>query len=101
VITRWRGKEKSKQQIKEDIDNFIKENVEQAKGKDCYNINKDQVLVEMEELSGKEKMMKQKRKLREKKETEKIFIDNDLTKQEREIQKKLTTIAKEEKREGK
>jgi predicted Zn-ribbon and HTH transcriptional regulator len=45
--------------------------------------------------------MKQKKKLREKKETEKIFIDNDLTKQEQEIQKKLRTIAKEEKREGK
>jgi hypothetical protein len=30
-----------------------------------------------------------------------MFIDNDFTKQEREIQKKLRTIAKEEKREGK
>jgi hypothetical protein len=33
----------------------------------------------MEEWSGKEKVMKQGRKLREKKETERIFIDNDLT----------------------
>jgi hypothetical protein len=32
--------------------------------------------VEMEEWSGKEKVMKQKGKLREKNETEKIFIDN-------------------------
>jgi hypothetical protein len=32
VITRWRGEGKSKQQIKEDIENFIKENVEQVKG---------------------------------------------------------------------
>jgi hypothetical protein len=54
----------------------------------------------MEEWSGKEKVMKQKGKLREKKE-EKIFIDNDFTKQERQIQKKLRIIAKEEKREGK
>jgi hypothetical protein len=38
-----------------------------------------------------------KGKLREKKEIEKTFIDKDLTKQEREIQKKLRTIAKEEK----
>jgi hypothetical protein len=52
---------------------------------------------------GERKSDEQKGKLREKKETEKIlvFIDNDLTKQEREIQKKLRTIAKEEKREGK
>jgi hypothetical protein len=34
--------------------------------KDCYNINKDQMLVKMEEWSGKEKVMKQERKLREK-----------------------------------
>jgi hypothetical protein len=52
---------------------------------------------------GERKSDEQKGKLREKKETEKIlvFIDNDLTKHEREIQKKLRTIAKEEKREGK
>jgi hypothetical protein len=41
-------------------------------------------------------VMKQKGKLKENKETENIF--RDLTKQEREIQKKLRTIAKEEKR---
>jgi hypothetical protein len=89
VITGWRGEGKSKQQIKENIENFIKENIEEAKFKDCCNIKKDQVLVEMEDWSGKEKVMKQKGKLRENKETEKIFIHNDLTKQEREIQKKL------------
>jgi hypothetical protein len=77
VITGWRGEGKSKQQIIEDRENFIKENIGEAKFKDCCNIKKDQVLV------------KQKGKLREKKETEKIFIHNDLTKQEREIQKKL------------
>jgi hypothetical protein len=57
--------------------------------------------MEIEEWSGKEKTMKQKGKMRENKETEKIFIDNDLTKQEREILKKQRTIAKEGKREGK
>jgi hypothetical protein len=55
----------------------------------------------MEEWSGKENVMKPKGKLKEKKETEKIFIDNDLTRQERETQKKQRTIAKEEEREGK
>jgi hypothetical protein len=61
----------------------------------------NKVIVEMKEWSGKEKVMKQKGKLRERKETEKIFINNDLTKQGREIQNKLRTIAKEEKMEGK
>jgi hypothetical protein len=51
----------------------------EVKVKDWYNI-KDQVLVEMEERSRQEKVMKQKGNLRERKETEKIFIDNDLTK---------------------
>jgi hypothetical protein len=49
-----------------------------------YNINKKW-----------KKVMKQKEKLREKKETQKIFM----ALQEREIQKKLRTFAKEEKRE--
>jgi hypothetical protein len=37
----------------------------------------------MEVGSGKEKVMKQMGKLREKKETKKTFIHNDLTKQEK------------------
>jgi hypothetical protein len=44
------------------------------------------------------KVMKQKGKLRERKKQEDI---HGLTKQEREIQKKLRTFAKEEKRAGK
>jgi hypothetical protein len=47
------------------------------------------------------KGVKQKGKLRGNRATEKIFIDNDLTKQEREIQKKLRATAREEKRKGK
>jgi hypothetical protein len=70
VITEWRGEGKSKQQIKEDIDNFIKKKkTKEAIVKDWYNINEDQVLVEMDEWSGKEKAIKQKGKLRENKET--------------------------------
>jgi hypothetical protein len=42
-----------------------KKNIEEAKVKDCHNLNKDQVLVEIEEWSGKEKVMKQKGKLKE------------------------------------
>jgi hypothetical protein len=36
VITGCRGEGKSKQQIKEDIEKFIKENIEGAKVKDCF-----------------------------------------------------------------
>jgi TfoX/Sxy family transcriptional regulator of competence genes len=70
VITEWRGEGKSKQQIKEDIENFIKKkNIKEATVKDWYNINEDQVLVEREVWSGKEKAIKQKGKLRENKRT--------------------------------
>jgi hypothetical protein len=100
VITEWRGEGKSKEQITEDIENFIKKKHKGSYSQIWYNINEDQVLVEMEEWSGKEKAIKQKGKLRENKLTEKILIDN-FTKQERQIQKKLRTIAKEEKRKGK
>jgi polysaccharide deacetylase 2 family uncharacterized protein YibQ len=47
------------------------------------------------------KVIKQKGKLKGNRATEKIFIDNDLTKKEREILKKIRAIAREEKREGK
>jgi hypothetical protein len=94
VITGWRGEGKSKQQIKED------RKVYERKHGGSQRLLQ-QVLMEIEHWSGKEKTMKQKGKMREKKETEKIFIDNDLTKQEREILKKPRTIAKEGKREGK
>jgi hypothetical protein len=52
--------------------------------------------MQMEEWSGKEKVIKQKGKLRGNRATEKIFIDNDPTKQEREIQKKLRAGVPEE-----
>jgi hypothetical protein len=38
VITGWRGEGKRKQQIKEDR-KFYKKNIEEAKIKDCYNVN--------------------------------------------------------------
>jgi hypothetical protein len=40
VIIGWIGERKSKRQIKEDVENLIKENIEEAKVKDCYYINK-------------------------------------------------------------
>jgi hypothetical protein len=72
VITGWRGEGKSKQHIQEDIENFLKENIEEAKVKDCHNLNKDQVLVEIERKSDETKG-----KTERKKETEKIFIDKN------------------------
>jgi hypothetical protein len=47
------------------------------------------------------KVIKQKGKLKGNRATEKIFIDNDLTKKERKIQEKIRAIAREEKKKGK
>jgi hypothetical protein len=61
IVIRWRGEGKSKQQIKEDKRRkFYKENMEETKVKDFNSINKDRVLVEMEEWSGKESETKGK-----------------------------------------
>jgi hypothetical protein len=45
VITEWRSEGNSKQQSREEVEKFIKETIGEAKVKDCYNINKDQILV--------------------------------------------------------
>jgi hypothetical protein len=62
---------KERASSREDVEKFIKENIEEAKVKDCYNINKDQILVETEQWSGKKTVMKHKGKLRGNRATEK------------------------------
>jgi hypothetical protein len=41
VTTEWRCERNSKLQIKEGIEKLIQENIEDAKVKDCYKVNKD------------------------------------------------------------
>jgi hypothetical protein len=55
VITGWRSERSSKQQSREEVEKFIKENIGEAKVKDYYNINKDQILMQMEEWRGKKR----------------------------------------------
>lgn len=55
------------------------------------------VIVEMEDWQAKEKIMKEKNKLRGRN----IFIDHDMTKEEREVQRKLREMARGEKGKGK
>ena len=57
---------------------------------------KEIIIVEMDEWKTKEKIMKEKSKLR----GENIYIDHDMTKEEREIQRKLRMRAREEKEAG-
>jgi hypothetical protein len=69
--------------------------------KEAFKINKDKmVLVKIEIWEQKKNIMLNKSKLKEKK-GERIYIDDDLTKEEKETQKKLRELAREEKDRGK
>lgn len=58
------------------------------------------VIIELEDWETKEKIMKEKKKLREKY-MNKIYIDHDLTREEREVQRRIRERAKKEREEGK
>jgi hypothetical protein len=68
--------------------------------KEMYKINGGKMIVaELESWGEKRKVMENKRKLREKK-GKRLCIEDDLTKKERDIQKELRALAKEERQKG-
>ncbi|KAH0812101.1 hypothetical protein GEV33_010690 [Tenebrio molitor] len=69
--------------------------------KEAYKINKDKMmLAKIENWEQKKNIMLSKSKLKEKK-GERMYIDDDLTKEERGTQKKLRELAREERDRGK
>ncbi|KAH0812087.1 hypothetical protein GEV33_010708 [Tenebrio molitor] len=69
--------------------------------KEAFKINKDKMmLAKIESWEQKKNILLNKSKLKEK-EDERMYIDDDLTKEEREIQKKLRELAREERNKGK
>jgi hypothetical protein len=69
--------------------------------KEAFKINKDKMmLAKIESWEQKKNILLNKSKLKEK-EDERMYIDDDLTKEEREIQKKLRELAREERNRGK
>jgi PIN domain nuclease of toxin-antitoxin system len=67
--------------------------------KEAFKINKDKMILAKIE-SWEHNIMLSKSKLKEKK-GERIYIDDDLTKEERDTQKKLRELAREERDRGK
>jgi hypothetical protein len=61
--------------------------------KQAFKINKDKMMLENRKLGEKKNIMLNKSKLKEKKD-ERMYIDDDLTKEERETQKKLRELAR-------
>lgn len=101
IIRGWNSKEVAQEQMKKELTAFFKENIEEeVKIKVVHKIGKEMVLAEMENWGEKEKVIKGKYRLRKMTETRKIYIDNDLTKIEREIQRKIHLEAKERRKEG-
>jgi hypothetical protein len=65
-----------------------------------YKIHGGKMIVaDLESWGEKRKVMENKRKLREKK-GKRVYIEDDLTKKERDIQKELRALAKEERQKG-
>jgi uncharacterized protein YlxW (UPF0749 family) len=69
--------------------------------KEAFQINKDKrMLAKIESCEQEKNIMLNKTKLKEKKD-ERMYIDDDLTKEERETQKKLRELAREKRGRGK
>lgn len=97
-----KGIQVTKGKEKEQLEAFLKEEVKvNAKILKAYQTEKEQrtdrIVAEVESWSMKQEIMTNKFKLR----NTKIYIDNDLTVEERRIQKEIRSIAREEKGKGK
>jgi hypothetical protein len=83
------------------LEKWMKAELEvEVRVKEMYKINGGKMIVaELESWGEKRKVMENKRKLREKK-GKRVYIEDDMTKKERDTQKKLRTLAKEEREKG-
>jgi hypothetical protein len=83
------------------LEKWMKAELEvEVRVKEMYKINGGKMIVaELESWREKRKVMENKRKLREKK-GKRMYIEDDMTKKERDTQKKLRTLAKEEREKG-
>lgn len=90
-----------KREIKESVEEFIKQNLKiDAKPKSVHKINNAVCVAECANFEEKIRILENKNKLRQYKDAM-IFIENDLTVKEREEQKKIRDIAKQEREKGK
>jgi hypothetical protein len=83
--------------IKEEVKTFIQQKLEtDVEVIDTIEINDNMTIVKLENWEQKKQVMKNKSKLR----GEKIYIDGELTRREREIQKKIVEVAKDKIKNG-
>jgi RNA-binding protein YhbY len=83
--------------IRENIESEVEEWLEREIGvkvnvKEAFKINKDKIMLAKIEILEQKKMMLNKSKFKERK-GERMYIDDDLTNEERKTQKKLREVA--------
>jgi hypothetical protein len=95
VINGIKLESKNEETNKSIVENFIKLNLKvDMKANNLIKINETVSVVEVDKFENKLEIMRNKHKL--KTISEKVYINNDLTEQERKIQKVIQEIAKEE-----
>lgn len=84
--------------IKEHINNILRDKLDvEAKIRETYRVGRNKCVVEMENIGEKIKIVKNKNKLK----GSQLYINDDLTVQERKIQMEIRKVAREEKEKGK
>jgi hypothetical protein len=86
--------------LKDGIENFLKEHVKtDTKAKAVTKIAEKTYVIELENENDKKKVMQNKSKLKDYK-AERVYINDDLTKEERDKQRQIRLMAQEEKGKG-
>lgn len=100
VIRGLKIEETESNEIKENIESFIKKNIQvNARVVSVHKIGEEMWVAQMNSFENKIEVMKNKKKLRGYKKA-KVYVDSDLTVNERETQKKIIDIAKMERQKG-
>lgn len=87
--------------LKEEMDKLIQDKLEvDVPIKTAYKIGPKMCLIQLESFEDKVKIMQNKKKLKNMGEA-KVFINNDLSRKEREVDKQIRKIAEKERKEGK
>lgn len=98
VITGIAMDTSDREKLKAAVENMLKTKINvQAKVKSVYKAGAQRCIVEMENWNEKLKVLKNKKHLK----GEEIFVDSEMTAKEREIQKSIRDIARNEKAQGK
>ncbi|KAI4466986.1 hypothetical protein MML48_2g00015507 [Holotrichia oblita] len=101
VVMSWKINTDDVKILKNDVVNMIKNQLEiQTQVKSVQKLGEKTCLVQFEKEEDKEIVMKNKYKLKNNK-RERIFINEDMTKMEREKEKHIRRVAKEERERGK